>query len=52
VVPTYPSDAERESSQRTRSFLFLVIASIAARRSGFHDVILIAENGQMAIHRH
>lgn len=46
----FPSDREREESQRTRSFLFLSLAALTARRRGFSDVVLIAENGQMAIH--
>lgn len=39
-----------EVSQRTRSFMFLTIAVLAARRTGIRDVVMIAENGQMAIH--
>jgi 7-cyano-7-deazaguanine synthase in queuosine biosynthesis len=46
----FPSDQEREETQRTRSFLFLALAALTARRCGFRDVVLIAENGQMAIH--
>jgi len=46
----FPSDAQRENTQRTRSFLFLALAGIVARRIGSKDVIMIAENGQMAIH--
>jgi 7-cyano-7-deazaguanine synthase in queuosine biosynthesis len=46
----FPKDAAREVTQRTRSFLFLVIAAIATRRRGFHELLLMAENGQMAIH--
>jgi len=46
----FPDDKAREPTQRTRSFLFLVIGAIAARRSGHHEVLMIAENGQMAIH--
>lgn len=45
----FPSDQDREDTQRTRSFLFLSLAGLAARRRGFKDVVLIAENGQMAI---
>ena len=41
---------EREDSQRTRSFLFLSLAALTARRSGFNKIISIAENGQFAIH--
>jgi Queuosine biosynthesis protein QueC len=46
----FPPDRDREETQRTRSFLFLALGALAARRRGFHDVVLIAENGQMAIH--
>jgi 7-cyano-7-deazaguanine synthase in queuosine biosynthesis len=46
----FPSDDEREETQRTRSFMFLTIAALAARRSGKSEVVMIAENGQMAIH--
>ena len=46
----FPSDKEREETQRTRSFLFLSLASLVARRRGIQDVVMIAENGQMAIH--
>jgi len=46
----FPSDHEREETQRTRSFMFLSVAALAARRSGHHEVVMIAENGQMAIH--
>lgn len=46
----FPTDDEREASQRTRSFVFLTIAAIVARRRGFRDLLLIAENGQLAIH--
>jgi hypothetical protein len=41
---------EAESSQRTRSFLFLTLAVLCARRVGHTQVVYIAENGQMAIH--
>jgi 7-cyano-7-deazaguanine synthase in queuosine biosynthesis len=46
----FPSDQEREESQRTRSFLFLSLAALVARRRGLQEVVVIAENGQMAIH--
>lgn len=46
----YPSDVDREETQRTRSFMFLTIAALAARRSGHKELVVIAENGQMAIH--
>jgi 7-cyano-7-deazaguanine synthase in queuosine biosynthesis len=41
---------DAESSQRTRSFLFLTLAVLSARRAGSAEVVYIAENGQMAIH--
>lgn len=46
----FPSDQEREETQRTRSLMFLTIGSLTARRSGQSEVVMIAENGQMAIH--
>lgn len=46
----FPQDKEREDSQRTRSFMFLSLAGLVARRQGYGDVVMIAENGQMAIH--
>lgn len=46
----FPSDQDREETQRTRSFMFLTIAVLAARRKGQSEVVMIAENGQMAIH--
>ena len=39
-----------ENSQRARSFLFLVLGALAARRAGHVEVVYLAENGQMAIH--
>ena len=39
-----------ESSQRTRSFVFLVLAAISAVRLARREILLMAENGQMAIH--
>lgn len=47
---TFPSDDEREDTQRTRSFLFTALAAIAARLSGSRRVVVMAENGQFAIH--
>jgi 7-cyano-7-deazaguanine synthase in queuosine biosynthesis len=44
----FPED--RETTQRTRSMLFLVLSSIVARRRGFRRVLFLAENGQFAIH--
>jgi len=39
-----------ENSQRTRSFLFLILGSLCARRAGHDQILYLAENGQMAIH--
>jgi 7-cyano-7-deazaguanine synthase in queuosine biosynthesis len=39
-----------ENSQRTRSFLFTTLGALTARRSGHQRVILVAENGQLAVH--
>ncbi|MDD5368037.1 MAG: 7-cyano-7-deazaguanine synthase [Anaerolineaceae bacterium] len=47
---SFPSDQEREESQRTRSFMFLSLAALTARRKGIKELVYIAENGQMAIH--
>ena len=41
---------DAESSQRTRSFLFLTLGVLCARRAGHKDVVYLAENGQLAIH--
>lgn len=49
VPPGEDIDFSAESSQRTRSFLFLVLAALCARREGHIDIVMIAENGQMAI---
>lgn len=46
----YAFPEEREDSQRTRSFLFLTLASLVARRVGYRKIVSIAENGQFAIH--
>ena len=46
----FPTDQYREDSQRTRSFLFLCLAALFARRKGCSRIINIAENGQFAIH--
>ncbi len=43
-------DHDVESSQRTRSFMFLVLAGLVARRLGHRRIVMIAENGQLAIH--
>lgn len=45
-----PFPSEREDTQRTRSFMFLVLAALVARRRGHSQVLMIAENGQLAIH--
>jgi 7-cyano-7-deazaguanine synthase in queuosine biosynthesis len=47
---TFPDDTERESSQRTRSFLFVLLAAVVARRSGNRDLVMMSENGPLAIH--
>lgn len=46
----FPFPQEREETQRTRSVLFLALAALVARREGIRDVVIIAENGQLAIH--
>ena len=38
----FPSDAEREETQRTRSFMFLAIAALGARRRGRSEIVMIA----------
>ena len=43
-------DHDAENTQRTRSFVFLVLGAIVARRTGNYDLVYLAENGQMAIH--
>lgn len=48
--PGLPFPEEREDSQRTRSFLFLSLAALTARRVGYQKIISISENGQFAIH--
>jgi len=39
-----------EGSQRTRSFLFLVLGAISALHEGHDELLWIAENGILAIH--
>jgi 7-cyano-7-deazaguanine synthase in queuosine biosynthesis len=46
----FPHDKDREETQRTRSFMFLSLAGLVARRRLVNDIVMIAENGQMAIH--
>src|SRR5262249_32520938 len=43
-------DHDQENSQRTRSFLFLILAALAARRRAHGRLVWLAENGHMAIH--
>lgn len=47
-----PTDLKHdaENSQRTRSFVFLILGALAARRAGHSEIVYLAENGQMAIH--
>lgn len=47
---SFPTDSERENSQRTRSFLFVTLGALIARRCKFNKVLFMAENGQFAIH--
>ncbi len=47
---SFPEMQERENTQRTRSFLFVALAVMTARRVGFRKIISMAENGQFAIH--
>ena len=46
----FPADQDREDSQRTRSFLFVALAAVAAHLNGSHRLVVMAENGQFAIH--
>ncbi|MFV1882975.1 MAG: 7-cyano-7-deazaguanine synthase [Balneola sp.] len=46
----YEFPEDRENTQRTRSFLFLSLATLVTRRVGFKKVLYMAENGQFAIH--
>ena len=43
-------DHQIEGSQRTRSFVFLVLGALTGRRVGRSDILVLAENGQLAIH--
>ena len=47
---SFPADDQREDTQRTRSFLFTALAAVAARLSGSRRIVVMAENGQFAIH--
>jgi hypothetical protein len=44
-----PIEHAAENTQRSRSFLFLFLAGIVARRVGHRRLVWIAENGQMAL---
>ena len=46
----FPEMGDRENTQQTRSFLFLALAVITARRLGYNQIVSMAENGQFAIH--
>ncbi len=46
----FPSDDDREDTQRARSFLFTSLSSIAARLTRTERIVVMAENGQFAIH--
>lgn len=46
----FPTDSDREETQRTRSFLFVALAAVAARMNGSRRVLVMAENGQFAVH--
>jgi len=48
--PTPGLDHDAENTQRTRSFMFLILGGLMARRAGHKEIMLLAENGQMAIH--
>lgn len=45
-----PFDHDAENSQRTRSFMFLILGGLVARRTRGFEIMYLAENGQMAIH--
>jgi len=47
---TFPSDDDREDTQRARSFLFTSLAAVGARLDGSKRIVVMAENGQFAIH--
>jgi 7-cyano-7-deazaguanine synthase in queuosine biosynthesis len=46
----FPSDQKREETQRARSLLFTSLAAVAARLQGSRRIVVMAENGQFAIH--
>lgn len=43
-------DHDSENTQRTRSFLFLILGALVARRLEHKEIVMMAENGQLAIH--
>ena len=45
-----PIPHDVETSQRTRSFIFMILGALVARRRGYRELLYLAENGQMAIH--
>lgn len=45
---TFPE--ERENSQRTRSFLFITLATLVMKKKKMNKILFMAENGQFAIH--
>jgi len=47
---TFPSDDDREDTQRTRSFLFCSLSAIVAHLTRTERIVVMAENGQFAIH--
>jgi 7-cyano-7-deazaguanine synthase in queuosine biosynthesis len=47
---TFPRDDEREDTQRLRFFLFASLAAVAASLNGSRRIVVMAENGQFAIH--
>lgn len=50
AAPPGNLDHDAEGTQRTRSFLFLILAALASRRLGSSTILMLAENGQLAIH--
>lgn len=46
----FPQLGRREDTQRTRSLVFVCLAAVAARLNGSRRIVVMAENGQFAIH--
>lgn len=46
----FPTPPYREDTQRTRSLVFVCLAAVAARLNGSRRIVVMAENGQFAIH--